>query len=113
AQDATLREHRKRDQQQQRRHQIDQLVGERQAHAGLPSSRKGVSVPSTASRNAIPRNSGTRKMRILAETISSTARPAAASASLASRAAIDSGIIPQLPARAMPQGTNSAMPMQV
>ena len=65
-QHAALRQHGEGDQQQQCGEQVDELAG--QVHAMLSSSRKWMSMPSTASRKAVPRNSGTRKMRILADT---------------------------------------------
>src|SRR3979490_1623045 len=67
---AALRQHRKREQQQDRREQIDELSVERRSgHDQLPRSWL-TSIPSTASRNAVPRNSGARKIRIFAESVS-------------------------------------------
>src|SRR3990167_9064990 len=83
---APLRQHGEREQQQQRREQVDELAAERLAH-GQPRTRKWVSMPSTASRNAPERHSETRNRRILARNVSMSASPAPASASLPASAA--------------------------
>ncbi|MNC96170.1 hypothetical protein D3C83_134650 [compost metagenome] len=59
---------------------------------------------------AVPRNSGARKMRIFAESVSSSARPAPASANFTAITPTASGTHCHCPACAIPHGMNSAMP---
>jgi hypothetical protein len=81
-QDAALRQHGEAEQQHHRRAQVDELAGK--AGSGWSgrggsrpvSSSRCTSMASTASRKAVPRNSGARKMRILALSVS--IRPAGA-----------------------------------
>src|SRR5258705_2506512 len=109
---AALRQHRKREQQQNRREQVDELRVERgSGHDQLPRSWV-TSMPSTASRNAVPRDSGARKIRIFAESVSISANAAPPIASFA----ISAGAAPSIsrqspPASAMPIGKNNASPM--
>src|SRR5579885_3295199 len=110
AEDAPLREHGEGQQQQHRGGEMDELGGPRQVgHAQLPSSSRTKS-PSTASRNAVARNSGARKMRILALTVSSSARPAPAAANLSATTG-RAASIPEPTRSGSPQGRNSAKPM--
>src|SRR5665213_2858471 len=111
-QHAALREHREGQQQQQRRQQVNELRVERSdGHANqLPSSRL-TSIASTASRNAVPRNSGARKIRSLADSVSIRASAAPPQRSLATRiGAAPSSARQSLPS-AMPKGKKSASPM--
>ena len=69
-------------------------------------------MPSTASRNAVPRNSGARKMRIFADSVSISASSDAADRELGDehrRRAEHRE--PVGAASAMPNGKNSARPM--
>ncbi len=59
------------------------------------------------------RNSGARKIRSLAESVSSRANAAPAAASFASRQRSATQMADPSTALAMPQGTNSATPMVV
>ena len=111
-QDAPLRQHREREQQQERREQVDELAGERLIHGVL--SRASGSGSACRARRAGTRWTGTRARGTgaswrAASRAARARRPA--SASFAASAANASGSAPQSPASAMPQGTNSAMPM--
>ncbi len=68
-------------------------------------------MPSTASRNAVARNSGARKMRSFADTVSVTASATPPTMSFAASASTAVGSPPHRPASAMPHGTKSAMPI--
>ena len=60
----------------------------------------------------MPRNSGARKIRIFAETVSISASAKPPAPSLATRAGTASAMAPQSPSPpAMPNGKNSASPM--
>src|SRR6266508_3115427 len=108
---AALRQHREREEQQHRGEQIDQLSGERQVAHQLPSSRL-TSIPRTASRKAVPRNSGARKMRIFAASVSISARTNPPIASLPISTGVAMSIASQSSlAPAMPYGKKSASPM--
>ena len=69
-------------------------------------------MPITASRKAVARNSGTRKMRILAASVSSTASAMPPIASLNTSTGSASSRASGACASATPQGKNSARPMQ-
>ena len=112
-QDAPLREHREREQQQDRA--PSRLMSWRERAALIAFTRPaagGRACRCTASRNAVPRNSGTRKMRILALARLDQRERSAADGELddqhrqrqQQRAAVAC-------ASAMPQGRNSARPM--
>ena len=61
---------------------------------------------------AVPRNSGARKMRIFADSVSINASANPPNASLAtSSGAADSSASPSAPLTTMPNGTNSARPI--
>ena len=62
--------------------------------------------------NAVPRNSGARKIRIFAETVSISARRKPPTASLTTSAGSASSSPVASPPCAIPNGKNSAMPMQ-
>src|SRR6187200_977624 len=104
--DPALREHRERKQQEDGREEIDQLLADRERrHDQLPSSRL-TSIPSTASRKAVPRNSGARKMRIFAESVSITASDAPPIASFRTSAGAAPSIATKSAPSAMPNGKN-------
>jgi len=70
------------------------------------------SIASTASRNAVPRNSGARKILSFADSVSMTASAAPPTTSLTTSAGADQAIARQSSlTSAIPNGRNSAMPM--
>src|SRR5437879_11630614 len=110
-QHTALRQHREREQQQHRGEQVDQLGRKGQVAHQLPSNRL-TSIPSTASRKAVPRNSGARKMRIFADKVSISASANPPTASLA----MSTGVAPRTSSQsklpwAIPNGRKSARPM--
>src|SRR5262245_3739670 len=108
--DAPLRQHGEGEQQQHRREQVDELravVGEHQRSSSTCTSRA-----STASMNAVPRNSGARKMRIFALTISIAASAAPPAASLAANAGSARTRPSKSPPWATRNGKNNASPRQ-
>src|SRR5437879_8751021 len=110
-QHTALRQHREREQQQHRGEQVDQLSREGQVAHQLPRSRL-TSIPSTASRKAVPRNSGARKMRIFADNVSISARTNPPMASLPISTGVATRIASQSSlALAMPYGKKSDRPM--
>src|SRR3954452_25378547 len=110
---AALGKHRKRHQQQDRCEQVDELGVERDVlHRHQPPRSWCTSMASTARGNAVPRNSGARKMRILALRVSMRASANPPTASLATR----TGVAPRTSSQswlpeAMPNGMNNAKPM--
>src|SRR5262249_54567353 len=107
--DAPLRQHGEGEEQQDGGEEVDELravVREHQRSSSTCTSRA-----STASMNAVPRNSGARKMRIFALSISIAASAAPPTASLAANAGSARTSPSQSPPWATPNGKNSASPM--
>src|SRR4029453_10710472 len=91
----TLRQHGEGDEQEPGAETVQELGGEsRRGHRGHAPRSRCTRRPSTARRKAIARNSGARKMRSLAETVSTSASAAPARASLSSSATTASASVP-------------------
>src|SRR6516162_7311292 len=111
--DAALGEHRERQEQQEGCAQVEELEVERDTGHGQTRSSRCTRSPSTAKRKAVARNSGARKTRSFADTVSSTARSAPATASLAASTGIEARSATGALSRVeRPQGMNKAKPMQ-
>src|SRR5678815_5843051 len=110
--DPPLRQHGERHQQQHRGARVEQLqVPRRIRHRQAPSNR-WTSMPSTANRNAVARNSGARNTRSFAETVSMNAMPTPASTSFAARTNDDTARPSGAWLVDRPHGMNRAKPMQ-
>src|SRR5512133_403208 len=107
--DAPLRDHGERQHQDQGRKQIDQLG--RELDHPTPSKML-TSSPITANKKAVPRNSGTRKIRILALAVSIMAIKTPPKANLMMSTGSASNSASGAWASATPHGKNSAKPMQ-
>ncbi len=79
-QDAPLRRHGERDEQQDRRAEVDDLAGEDARHGASAPAAGGRASRARRGGTRVARNSGTRKMRILALIVSSSCQDDAADA---------------------------------